>query len=123
MVVEELTIGKKNLYTMQKRITPKGVNGLKKGSYHKRINSSSEEQTCYKCGHKMQETTKLIIQDGRTFPLPVLKCTECGQASSTLKDYECVRSSLFPLFLGRIKNLFKQDHKVRTVDILKGKIL
>ena len=84
--------------------------------------TSLKMKKCYLCKGNLEESVELIIHKGKTMPLSVLKCVKCGEATSSLDDYEKVRRGIHPTILDRIKGfLGKSEYK--TIDLFKGRIL
>ena len=78
-------------------------------------------EKCPFCKGRLEPGVELVIHNGKTSTLNVLKCIKCGKASSHIDEYERVRREIHPTIIERIKSLFSTT--VKTVDLFKGRML
>jgi len=77
---------------------------------------------CYKCNRRLEESTELIIHNGRTIPQRILKCAKCGTAVTHINEYEKTRKQIHPSIIEKIKS-FIFGGKTDFIDLAKGKVL
>ena len=85
---------------MSKKEDSAGLGIIPISRLKKRDRSTSlKVKKCYLCKGNLEESVELIIHRGKTIPLSILKCIKCGEATSSLDDYEKVRREIHPTIL------------------------
>ena len=99
----------------------KDLNSYNRTKIIKRCMNLKKMGVCDFCKGKLIETKDIVMSKGKSVPIHVRECTECGETFSSLKEAERVRKELNPSLWSKIKNCFSSP--TTEIEFFKGKVL
>ena len=77
---------------------------------------------CPECNTEMKTVIELVVSNGNSMPLEILKCPKCDFKSTKLENLDKLKKQFRPTMLDKFKKCFSSEN-FKVIELTKGKLL